>query len=64
MEGGVQKISSADQSKSSDQKPPKYRIPAEFNGINVNFCKSPTCDNFGTPATNEFEQGRGAVNPT
>lgn len=26
-----------------------YRIPPEFNGVQVNFCKNPECENFGIP---------------
>lgn len=29
---------------------PKYRIPPESNGIQINFCKNPSCENFGIPA--------------
>ena len=28
----------------------QYRIPPEFNGVQVNFCKNPECKNFGIPA--------------
>jgi transposase-like protein len=28
----------------------QYRIPPEFNGVQVNFCKNPECENFGIPA--------------
>ena len=28
----------------------KFRILPAHNGIQVNFCKSPTCANFGVPA--------------
>lgn len=35
------------------------RIPTTVNGIQVNFCKTPTCLNFGRPAS-EAVQGRGA----
>ena len=38
------------------------RIPTAINGIQVNFCKSPTCLNFGRPAS-EAVQGRGAHIP-
>ena len=38
------------------------RIPTTVNGIQVNFCKSPTCLNFGRPAS-EAIQGRGAFVP-
>lgn len=31
--------------------PIKLRTPLEENGIQVNFCKSPTCTNFGIPAS-------------
>ena len=29
---------------------PKYRIPPESGGIQINFCKNPNCENFGVPA--------------
>ncbi len=29
----------------------KIRIPEEFEGIQVNCCKNPKCDNFGVPTT-------------
>ncbi|NNM65102.1 MAG: hypothetical protein HKL99_10890 [Burkholderiales bacterium] len=28
-----------------------FRAPAPFQGLNVNFCKNPKCDNFGVPET-------------
>lgn len=36
------------------------RIPLPVNGIQVNFCKNPTCANFGVPASAE-KQSRGPV---
>lgn len=36
------------------------RIPLECGGIQVNFCKSPACDNYGVPAsTRKQPRGRG-----
>ncbi|MBW6476037.1 MAG: hypothetical protein K0A95_03060 [Chromatiales bacterium] len=47
------------QKKSSpDAKP---RIPPEIGGIQVNFCKKPTCSNFGVPASQPPAQGKGAT---
>lgn len=37
------------------------RIPEAFNGIQVNYCKNPTCANFGVPALNPVP-GRKNVN--
>ena len=34
------------------------RIPPEHGGIQVNFCKNPLCENYGTPAAQKT--GRGA----
>ena len=45
---------------STESKTP--RIPATVKGIQVNFCKSPTCRNYGRSA-NEAIQGRGAHVP-
>jgi transposase-like protein len=40
-------------------KPP--RIPATFNGIQVNFCKNPLCLNYGRPASSKVQpRGPGA----
>lgn len=37
----------------------QYRIPPEFNGVQVNFCKNPECENFGIPALlfGKFKRG-------
>lgn len=35
--------------KSSDDHATKRRVPAPYRGIQVNFCKSPVCDNFDVP---------------
>ncbi len=37
----------------------KTRIPVEFNGLQVNFCKNPQCSNFGVPASNESQKKKG-----
>ena len=29
----------------------KQRVPPEVDGVQVNFCKNPTCPNFGVPAS-------------
>ena len=37
------------------------RIPEEFEGVQVNFCKNPQCPNFGVPASTETQpRGPGA----
>lgn len=36
-----------------------YRIPLEFNGVQINFCKNPECENFGIPALVEGKFKRG-----
>lgn len=37
------------------------RIPASFDGIQVNLCKNPSCSNFGVPASSQKQpMGRGA----
>jgi hypothetical protein len=37
------------------------RIPKPEDGIQVNFCRNPRCDNFGVPASTEAQpRGRGA----
>lgn len=40
------------------QKNTGFRIPVESSGLQVNFCKNPTCPNFGKPASVE-PQSRG-----
>lgn len=37
----------------------KLRIPREYNGIQINFCKNPECDNYGIPAlvSGKFQRG-------
>jgi transposase-like protein len=37
------------------------RIPPESGGIQVNFCKKPTCPNFGVPAAQQTARGRSAA---
>lgn len=46
------------QKSSPDTKP---RIPPEKRGIQVNFCKKPTCSNFGVPASQSPAKGKGAT---
>lgn len=47
--------------KSSQRSGP--RIPLEVDGIQANFCKNPSCDNFGVPAsTKKQPRGPGAGN--
>lgn len=37
------------------------RVPPAFDGIQVNFCKNPTCGNFSVPADERSQKtGRGA----
>lgn len=36
----------------------KLRLPRPFNGVNVNFCKNPLCQNFGRPAELEDRRGK------
>lgn len=43
--------------------PKKLRIPEAVDGIQVNFCKNPTCLNFGRPASNE-PQPKGSLTPS
>lgn len=44
--------------------PKKLRIPLEENGIQVNFCKNPSCTNFGIPASQTLLRGiLGQANP-
>lgn len=38
------------------------RVPPACASINVNFCKSPSCSNFGIPTDIETELGRGSAN--
>lgn len=41
----------------------KHRIPEEIEGIQVNFCKNPSCANFGVPASQKKQpRGPGAAN--
>jgi hypothetical protein len=45
-------------STNSDSTP---RVPPPVNGIQVNFCKNPTCANYGAPASAEIQpRGPGA----
>jgi len=44
--------------KKSSGKQSKPRIPIEINGIQVNFCKNPTCNNFGVPASQKPQRGK------
>ena len=43
--------------------PKKPRVPESVNGIQVNFCKNPTCLNFGRPASTE-PQPKGSLTPS
>ena len=43
--------------------PKKSRIPETVDGIQVNFCKNPTCLNFGRPASTE-SQPKGSLTPS
>lgn len=43
--------------------PQPPRVPIEHDGVQVNFCKNPTCANFGVPAAQASVRGRGARNP-
>lgn len=37
------------------------RVPIEVDGIQVNFCKNPQCQNFGVPASTKRQpRGKGA----
>lgn len=38
----------------------KLRIPPEADGIQVNFCKNPICENFGVPASQTASRGERA----
>ncbi|PWC77146.1 hypothetical protein TSH64_21950 [Azospirillum sp. TSH64] len=40
------------------------RIPAEYSGIEVNFCKTPGCANFGVPPSRASARGRSATAPS
>jgi transposase-like protein len=42
--------------------PKTPRVPAASHGINVNFCKNPSCANFGVPAEDKSTKGHYAVN--
>lgn len=37
----------ADNQSMDTQKDPKIRIPSAYEGIQINFCKNPNCENFG-----------------
>lgn len=39
----------------------KHRIPPDIDGIQVNFCKKPTCKNYGIPASQRISRGRNAI---
>lgn len=39
-----------------------FRIPAETDGIQVNFCKNPVCSNYGVAPKVFIERGRGKSN--
>lgn len=43
--------------------PQPPRVPADHGGVQVNFCKNPTCANFGIPAAQASVRGRSARNP-
>ena len=38
------------------------RVPVAYADVNVNFCKNPSCPNFGIPVEMESKRGRGANN--
>ena len=38
------------------------RVPVSRNGININFCKKPSCVNFGVAIEEKAIKGAGAVN--
>jgi len=39
------------------------RVPPPVDGIDVNFCRNPTCGNFGVPIPGTATRGPGASNP-
>ena len=50
---------------SSDDQVAKRRVPAPYHGIQVNFCKSPVCDNCNVPPQDETRiRGRSATPDT
>lgn len=38
------------------------RVPVSSHGININFCKNPSCNNFGIPIEEKSLKGPGVVN--
>lgn len=38
------------------------RVPASIHDVNINFCKNPSCNNFGIPIEGKSTRGLGAVN--
>jgi len=44
-------------------KPKKARVPSRASGIDINFCKTPRCANFGVPVQPTAQRGQGAQNP-
>ena len=55
----MQKKSSAAGDDGSNSTP---RIPVESDGIQLNFCKTPTCSNYGIPPEKVASRGPGANN--
>ena len=43
--------------------PKTPRVPHAAHGVDVNFCRTPKCANFGVPIPQEAEKGCGAANP-
>lgn len=39
------------------------RAPVEVAGVQINFCKNPLCENFGSPVPDTAQRGPGAQNP-
>lgn len=50
-------IDSQPESAFGTRKAARSRIPPEADGIQVNFCKNPTCSNFGVPASQTVARG-------
>ncbi len=53
-------IDSQPESAFKDGRAAKLRIPPEAEGVQVNFCKNPSCSNFGIPASQTAARGEKA----
>ncbi len=50
-------------SQNTSATPSTPRVPHAAQGVDVNFCRKPKCENFGVPSPQAVQRGPGASNP-